>query len=149
MPYHRKTKEQFIKEAVQVHGDKYDYSEVEYVNTHRVVRIRCKQCGSFFFQEPSSHLAGHGCPKCSKKRDYRTLSKEEFITRAREVHGDKYDYSKAEYKGMRSKMMIVCPIHGSFYQQAQSHILGHGCPLCKRDKQKEMMKLIVERNKEG
>ena len=41
MPYHRKTKEQFVNEAVQVHGDKYDYSEVEYVNTHKLVRIQC------------------------------------------------------------------------------------------------------------
>lgn len=52
MPYHRKTKEQFVNKAVQVHGDKYDYSEVEYVNTHKLVRIQCKQCGHYFFQEP-------------------------------------------------------------------------------------------------
>lgn len=144
MPYHRKTKEQFVKEAVQVHGDKYDYSEVEYVNTHRLVRIRCKQCGHYFFQQPSSHLAGHGCPKCCKKSDYRTLSKEEFITRAREVHGDKYDYSKTDYVNMRSKVLIVCPLHGEFWQRAQSHLLGNGCPECKRANHIERIKKMME-----
>lgn len=144
MPYHRKTKEQFVKEAMQVHGDKYDYSEVEYVNTHTPVKIRCQQCGNDFFQEPSSHLAGHGCPMCCKKRGYRKLSQKDFITRVRMVHGDKYDYSKTVYKDMRSKIEIVCPVHGLFYQQAQSHLLGHGCPLCKSDKQKVRMKAIVD-----
>lgn len=144
MPYHRKTIEQFVKEAVQVHGDKYDYSEVEYVNTHKPVKIRCLQCGNFFFQEPSSHLTGHGCPMCSKRRDYRKLSQEEFIARVKKVHGNKYDYSRTEYKDMRSKIEIICPIHGSFYQQAQSHILGHGCPSCKSERQKERMKAVAD-----
>ena len=86
-----------------------------------------------FFQEPSSHLAGHGSPKCCENRDYRKLSQENFIARVRMVHGDKYDYSKTTYKNMRAKIEIFCPIHGSFYQQAQSHIHGHGCPFCKRE----------------
>ena len=64
--------------------------------------------------------------------------------RAKEVHGDKYDYSKTKYKDMRSNIEIVCPVHGSFYQRAQSHILGHGCPFCKNDRQKERMKAVVE-----
>ena len=143
MPYHRKTTKQFVKEAVQVHGDKYDYSEVEYVNTHVPVKIKCQQCGFFFFQEPSSHLAGHGCPKCNKKQTNRKLGLNNFITKAREVHGDKYDYSRAVYKDMRSKIEIICPVHGSYFQRAQSHLLGHGCSLCKSDKQKERMKSVV------
>ena len=56
-----------------------------------------------------------------------------FIARARAVHDDKYDYSKADYQDMRSKVLIVCPIHGEFWQRAQSHLLGNGCPACKRD----------------
>ena len=143
MPYHRKTTEQFVKEAMQVHGDKYDYSEVEYVNTHVPVKIRCLQCGAFFYQEPSSHLAGHGCPKCNKKQTHRKLGLNNFITKAREVHGDKYDYSRAIYKDMRSKIEIICPVHGSYFQLAQSHLLGHGCLLCKSDKQKERMKSVI------
>ena len=68
------------------------------------VKIRCLQCGNYFLQEPSSHLARRGCPMCSKKRDYRKLSQEEFIARAKKVHGYKYDYSRTEYKDMRSTL---------------------------------------------
>ena len=141
----RKTKQEFIEEAQQVHGDRFDYSEVEYVNTHTPVKITCGQCGLVFFQEPSSHLAGHSCPKCSKKKTHRVIDQKAFIARAKEVHGVKYDYSKTEYKDMHSKVHIICPRHGDFYQRAQSHILGNGCPLCKRDKQIERMKVMMER----
>jgi len=56
-----------------------------------------------------------------------------FIARARDVHGNKYDYSKTDYQDMHSKVLIVCPVHGEFWQRAQSHLLGNGCPACKRD----------------
>ena len=130
----RKTKQEFIEEAQQVHGDRFDYSEVEYVNTHTPVKIMCGQCGLVF-----------SCPKCSKKKTHKIIDQEVFIARAKEVHGDKYDYSKTEYKDMHSKVHIICPRHGDFYQRAQSHILGNGCPLCKRDKQIERMKVMMER----
>lgn len=58
MPIQHKTTAQFSFEAQSVHGDKFDYSEVEYTNTHTPVKIKCNQCGLVFFQEPSSHLAG-------------------------------------------------------------------------------------------
>jgi Zn finger protein HypA/HybF involved in hydrogenase expression len=80
----RKTTPQFVEEAQWVHGENFDYSEVEYVNTHTPVMIKCRQCGAFFMQEPTSLLAGCGCPKCSKK----TISQEAFIAGARKVHGD-------------------------------------------------------------
>ena len=66
MDNHRKTTQLFVEEAQQVHGDKYDYSEAEYVNTHTPVRIKCKQRGVVFFQSPANLLVGKGCPKCSK-----------------------------------------------------------------------------------
>ena len=133
MPIQRKTTTQFIVEAHSVHGEKYDYSEVKYVNTHVPVKIRCMECGGVFLQEPSSHLAGHGCPKCNKKQTQRRVDQATFIARAKKVHGDKYDYSKAEYQDMRSKVQIICPRHGNFWQRAQSHLLGSGCPECKRE----------------
>jgi Zn finger protein HypA/HybF involved in hydrogenase expression len=74
MPYHRKTTTQFVEEAQRVHGEKFDYSEVEYANTHTPVKIKCRQCGVVFMQEPASHLAGCGCPKCSKKKTDRKTS---------------------------------------------------------------------------
>lgn len=69
MPYRRKTTPQFVKEAQWGHVEKFDYSGVEYVNTHTPVKIKCRQCGVVFMQEPASHLAGSGCPKCSKNTD--------------------------------------------------------------------------------
>ena len=143
MNNHRKTTPQFIEQAQKVHGDKYDYTEVQYVNTHVPVRIRCRRCGFVFLQEPSSHLAGHGCPKCNKEQTKRKLSQEAFLARAKNVHGGKYDYSKTVYLSMRAMVEITCPVHGPFFQRAQSHLLGHGCPSCKRDAQIERMKSVM------
>lgn len=67
MPIHRKTTSQFVEDARQVHGDRFDYSEVEYVNTHKPIRIKCRQCCVVFMKEPLSHLAGCGCPNSSKE----------------------------------------------------------------------------------
>lgn len=112
------------------------------------VRIKCRQCGVVFMQEPASHLAGCGCPKCSKKKTDRKMSQEAFIARARAVHGNKYDCSKTAYQDMRSKILVVCPRHGEFWQRAQSHLLGNGCPACKRDNHirriAELQKSILE-----
>ena len=83
----RKTTSQFVEEAQWVHGENFDYSEVEYINTHTPVKIKCRQCGVVFMQEPASHLAGCGCPKCRKKTVW-LISQEVFIARAMELHGD-------------------------------------------------------------
>ena len=60
----------------------------------------------------------------------RRLTKEEFIEKARQVHGDKYDYSKVEYKNNKTKICIVCPIHGEFWQRPNDHLNGRGCDKC-------------------
>ena len=140
----RKTTQEFIKQAQQVHGDRFDYSEVEYANTHTPVKIKCKECGIVFQQEPSSHLAGRGCTKCSKKQTHKRVNQDMFIARAREVHGDKYDYSKTVYQDMHTKVLIICPQHGEFYQRAQSHLLGSGCPMCKYDAHMERIKRLEQ-----
>lgn len=59
------------------------------------------------------------------------LTTEEFISRAKKVHGDKYEYSKVEYFDSRTKVCIICPEHGDFWQSANIHLRGHGCPICK------------------
>ena len=120
-------KEEFILRAIAVHGDKYDYSEVEYSNRHTPVKIYCKKCDEFFFQAPQSHLSGCGCPSCAGKKKY---TNESFIAKAKEVHGDKYIYDKVEITGIRNKVEIICPEHGSFFQTAFKHIMGQGCPHC-------------------
>ena len=125
------TTEDFIKKAEAVHGDKYDYSKVVYVNTHTPVCIICPEHGEFL-QEPVNHLSGRGCPKCAdiNRIKSKRVPFEEFFEKAREVHGDKYTYLKDTYLGVRTKMTIVCPIHGNFEQSPSKHILGAGCPKC-------------------
>ena len=116
----------FITKSRKVHGDKYDYSKVEYINNSTKVCIICPEHGEFW-QRPNHHLRGHGCPKCKNvfKKDTET-----FINQAKEIHGGKYDYSKVEYVNNRTKVCIICPIHGEFWQTPKNHIKGQGCNKC-------------------
>ena len=120
--------EKFINKAKQIHGNKYDYSKVEYKNNRTKVCIICKEHGEFW-QRPDKHiLRRQGCPHCSgnAKRDINS-----FIEDAQKVHGDKYDYSKSVYNGIHDKLCIICPEHGEFWQAPNDHLHGQGCPGCK------------------
>lgn len=132
----KKTKEQFIKDARLVHGDRYDYNKVEYVNSLTKVCIVCPVHGEFWLRA-SHHLNGVGCSACSGKKK---KTSEEFILKAREIHGDKYDYSKVEYTDCKNKVRIICPIHGEFLQTPDAHTNGkRGCPKCKADNSKNII----------
>lgn len=124
--------EDFITAAKEVHGEKYDYSKVIYVNTEHKVLISCPIHGDFL-QSPYSHIHGNGCPKCAGIG----LEKTELIAKARKVHGNKYDYSKMEYIDAMTNVCIICPTHGSFWQRFGHHIHGAGCPICGNDLMKE------------
>ena len=122
----RMTNESFINKAKSIHGDRYDYSKVEYIDNKEEVCIICREHGEFW-QKPKNHLSGYGCPICSGRKKMRTI---DFVKRARQVHGEKYDYSKAEYKGNAEEICIICPEHGEFWQRAENHLRGTGCPKC-------------------
>lgn len=131
----------FLKKAKQVHGDKYDYSKVKYVNNNTKVTIICPTHGEFE-QTPHDHLSGKGCMECS---GHRRKTTEEFIDAAKKVHGDKYDYSKVEYKNSKTKVCIICPKHGEFMQQPYSHLAGIGCPSCSNSKlENEVNDFLIE-----
>ena len=122
-----KTTKDFIKEAKEIHGNKYDYSKVEYINSDTKVCIICPEHGEFW-QTPHSHLSGSSCFKCSKNLK---LNKHSFIDKARNIHGDRYDYSKVEYVNNKTKVCIICPEHGEFWQAPQNHInQKQGCSKC-------------------
>lgn len=131
--------EEFIEKAKNIHGNRYDYSLVNYKNNRTQVEIICKIHGKFL-QAPSGHLGGKGCKECGReksKEDTRSrimLSKDEFIKRANNVHKNLYDYSKIEYVDTRIKIKIVCKKHGSFLQTPQKHMSGRGCPTCGRER---------------
>jgi very-short-patch-repair endonuclease len=117
---------QFIEEAKEIHGDKYDYSQVNYISSKSKVIIICKMHGEFL-QCPSNHLQRMGCLKCSGRYQPTT---EEFIELAKEIHGDKYDYSNVIYKTAKEKIIITCKIHGDFEQIPDCHLRGNGCDKC-------------------
>lgn len=128
------TTEDFIKKAELIHGSKYDYSKVEYVNAHTKICIICPEHGEFW-QTPSNHCTKSnkcGCPKCFGK----IFEIEDFIKKARNIHGDKYDYSKVIYKDSKTKICIICPEHGEFWQTPNGHLNGKGCPSCHEDRKK-------------
>lgn len=143
-----KTTEQFINEAKSVHGDKYDYSKVNYINNKEKVEIICKKHG-IFKQSPISHLSGSGCPLCAfnLKTDNHRLTTEKFVKRAKNVHGDEFDYSNVEYVNNSTNVKIICKIHGEFEQTPSNHLIGHGCPICKSSKMEDdMFKFLTENN---
>jgi len=129
------TQEEILKRFKEVHGNKYNYSEVKYINRSTKVKIICNSCNNKFDQIPSSHLKGHGCPKCSKieaskKRIENTNNTKNITMNFKKIHGDKYDYSKVNYIDSNTKVEIICPEHGSFLQLPNSHNSGNGCPKC-------------------
>lgn len=121
----------FINRAIKIHGDKYDYSLVDYKSAVIPIDIICPKHG-LFQQLPFNHYKS-GCSQCSFES--MTKSTDEFIQKCIKVHGDMYDYSKVDYKGAYVPIEIVCKIHGSFYMTAASHANSkHGCPTCARER---------------
>lgn len=124
---------EFIAKAKMVHKDRYNYSKVEYRNIDTKVIITCKKHGDFF-QRPYKHLMGQNCKKCSieKISKDRAKTRDKFIRQSKEIHKDRYDYSKVEYKNGKTDVTIVCLKHGSFKQKPKIHLIGCGCQKCNK-----------------
>ena len=121
------TTETFIEKAIAIHGDRYDYSQVKYVNNKTEVTIICPVHGAFP-RTPSNHLHHEvGCPSCAGNLP---LTTETFIEKAIAIHGDRYDYSQVEYANNSTRVTIICPDHGPFPQTPGSHLAERGCPDC-------------------
>ncbi len=60
--------EDFILKSTIIHGDRYDYGQVEYVNSRIKVKIKCNKCQSIFLQRPTDHLNKQGCPRCNESK---------------------------------------------------------------------------------
>lgn len=126
MKFQSSTKEEFVKKAKLVHGDKYDYCKVNYIGSAIKVVIICPEHGEFE-QTPHGHLSGKGCFKCAGKN----MTTEDFIKKARKIYGDRYDYSKSVYTLSRNLITIICPKHGEFNITANSHLRNHECVKCR------------------
>jgi len=134
----KKTYQQFVSDLLRIHGNKYDISKVEYVNSSTKICLICHEMNDEgiehgeFWITPNNLLRGQGCPKCGKKRISENKKKTTmwFVDRAKQIHKDKYDYSKVEYVKNNIKVCIICPEHGEFWQTPSVHLSGCGCPKC-------------------
>ena len=128
-----------ISQFKKVHKNKYDYSLVEYVNNKTKVKIICPEHGEFKVS-PSHHLNGTGCSKCSL--NYRK-GNDEYIKECSIIHNNKYDYTLTKFKNNKSNILVICPEHGQFNQNAGHHLYGSGCPSCKQSTgEREIQKIL-------
>lgn len=126
-----KHKAKFREKAIKIHGEKYDYSLVEYENNKTNIKIICKTHG-IFEQRPAGHLKGAGCRKCAIEK--KSFNREKFIELANKKHNYKYNYDKVIYENSDSYVDIICPVHGIFNQKAFNHYKGNGCHSCAIEK---------------
>ena len=131
------TKEEFIQKAKEIHGNKYDYSQVNYINSQTKITLKCNICENTFEQLANGHLQGRGCKQCACKLigDKSRKTNDQFILEAENIHKDEnnipiYDYSMVEYKTCHKKVIIICKIHGQFEQCPSHHLSGRGCINC-------------------
>jgi hypothetical protein len=129
-------KQIFLNNAIEVHGDRYDYSKVVYTRAQEKVEIVCREHGSFW-QTPDSHSRGPkcGCPACGKikciPKEFKVrLTQEKFLEQCLNAHGNYYSYEKTVYIGKTNNVTITCYKHGDFTQKAENHKNGAGCPEC-------------------
>lgn len=136
------TSESFIKKAIKIHGETYNYSKVIYKTAKSKLIITCKIHGDFL-QNPNNHLNGQGCNKCGVLRASELTRKDlnTFIKQANTFHKNKYDYSISEYLNTDKKLTIICPIHGKFEQTPSAH-LRTGCNKCGNLKISEAQKKL-------
>jgi len=137
------TTKMFIEKARKVHGDKYDYSKVEYIDNKTKICIVCSKHGEFW-QKPGNHLRGQNCPFCTNEYSPTT---EEWIKRAKNVHGNRYDYTKSKYINAITPITIICKKHGEFLSYPNNHIKGCGCPKCRMSKLENILsKILIDNN---
>lgn len=141
----RYSTEDIIKRFEEIHHGRYNYSKFIYNGMHNKSIIICPIHGEFE-QAPHEHLKGAGCKLCANKTIGNKLSygTETFIEKAKKIHGDKYDYSKVEYRRSNILVNIICPIHGEFKQMPYCHLNGQGCPECGKIKRNDNNRNDIE-----
>jgi hypothetical protein len=120
-----------IQKASLVHNNFYCYDKSIYINSRKLVTITCPIHGDFE-QKANNHLNGAGCSSCKQEKiaNSRRLSFDDVIIRSSKIHNNFYDYSLVKYKNNRLPVTIICPDHGKFKQNIESHLKGSGCPKC-------------------
>lgn len=136
------TKNEFVERAIKKHGYRFNYDEVNYKTNKIPVIIKCVKHNISFSQRPSNHLSGNGgCEKC--KLELSRKDSETYIKEVSKIHNNFYDYSKTLYVKAFDKVIITCPIHGDFEQEAKEHY-RYGCLKCGREKASKSCMLTTE-----
>lgn len=141
--------EKYLNSFLEVHGKRYDYSNVVFGNSESKITIGCRKHGDFQMT-PRTHKNGHGCPHCARVKRSATKienASKSFISRARQIHGHKYDYSKVEYVKAKQSVTITCKVHGDFHQTPVSHLQGKGCAKCARNRKLTRSEFINRANR--
>ena len=136
----------WIERAKKAHGNKYDYSITIYEHPKKKIKFICPIHGEIE-QLPDNHIK-YGCRLCSYERAAKKRAKTNtsFIEEARKIHGGKYDYSKVEYINHKTKVCIICPKHGEFWQAPIKHLCGQGCPKCRSSYLEEKIMVFLDDN---
>ena len=136
-----KNQEDFLRKCYDKHGDKYDYSLVEYTGSQNKVKIIFE--GKIYEQKAGAHIHSSGLvEKVILKK-----TTKQFIKESNEIHNFRYDYSKVDYVNNQTKVIIICPIHGDFEQVSSSHLSGAGCPHCMESKgERKISKFLDQKN---
>lgn len=134
------TKEEFLKKAHAIYGDVYCYERTIIGGHLDRICVTCKEHGDWY-PVRGNFLRGHGCPECAKEASSNKRKKgiKQFVEEARKIHSDKYDYSKVEYRNAQTKVCIICPIHGEFWQSPVNHMTWEGCPVCARQQNNDLV----------
>ena len=134
--YDKHHTEIFIARSNEIWNNLYDYSKAEYRGSENKLTIICKKHGEFN-QLPANHFK-YGCGKCGRELNVRNnflkeVCKSEFISKANAIHKNTYEYLKAVYTTVVTKITITCKIHGDFSMSPNNHLRGQGCPACGRE----------------
>lgn len=141
--------QKFIERIEKIFGkDIFDYSQLDYKGAHISVILICNKCGNIENKSPTVLYKGFGCLKCQGNVvGKKLLTTEEFIIRAKQIHGNKYDYSKTIYTGISNKIEIICSKHGSFFQEPNVHVnMKCNCPECNIYKGEEKVGIWLNNN---
>lgn len=132
----------YIQKFREVHGDKYDYSLVNYTTSRGTILVICPEHG-LFSPTAQNHQSGRGCPRCQVVKMTKPLDKviQEFV----QVHGSTYDYTSVSYGNQHTLVKIGCKTHGIFEQSPHQHLKGVGCPKCQHQNQDTLYLLKCEK----
>lgn len=148
----RSNKKEFIQKACKIHSNKFGYDNFIYKDSQTKGYVTCLKHG-YFLISPNNHLRGKGCPECNIDRlnnnHPNKLTIEQFIKKARVIHGDNNDYSDSIYKNAHKKIKIKClkkKNHGYYHQTPNAHLNGQGCPKCNYSKGEAALEEIFKKH---